>query len=579
MTTSRRDLLRGAALGGISIGALGACGRATTQGEHTAEATLSPEITTQSIAEAEKLQRITYTPAERAQLLENLETEIELTASVRAHRFSNDLAPALQFDPKLPGQSVGSQKNRLTVFQVPTQALPNNEDDIAFASVAQQGAWLRSGALTSRELTEIYLTRITQLDPKIRAYITLTPEIARAQAAKADDDFTKGRDRGPLHGIPYGLKDLADTKGVLTSWGATPYRDRIPENDSDVVRKLQRARAVMLGKTACGALAYGDQWFDARTNNPWNVEEGSSGSSAGSAAATAAGLCSFAIGTETLGSIVSPAERCGLAGLRPTYGRVSRHGFMALCWSLDKVGPICRYVEDTALVLSELNGYDVDDPGTARVGFSYDGKADLTGMKIGYVPKWFEDEGDNADVAALEAARALGASVEEFPWPEIEFDVLYDVVRIEAAAAFAELTLDNTDDELVWQEPMAWPNTFRGARLISAVDYVQMDRLRRKLMISMNAAFEGFDALIGPHYAGSALLATNMTGHPQLAFRSGFAQTPTRGLFDDSLTNETYRTPRGTSLWGPLFQDGNIIAIGRAIEASLGVADERPPGF
>ncbi|MFQ5563016.1 MAG: amidase [Parvularculaceae bacterium] len=586
MKTSRRELLRGAALTGViaGAGALKGCGDEAAPGKAggTGGEDAGSEITTRTIAEAEKIQGIRYTPAERAMMIEDLEKNLEALARLRETEMPNDLAPALVFDPKLPGKSVGSQRNELDLGGAYDANLPDNDDDIAFSSVGQLGVWLRSGALTSARLTEIHLERIERFAPRLECFVTVTPEIARAQAAEADEDFADGRDRGLLQGIPYGLKDLADTKGVPTTWGATPFKDRIPEDDAEVVRKLERAGAVLLGKTTCGAIAYGDQWFGGRTRNPWNPKEGSSGSSAGSAAATVAGLCAFSIGTETLGSIVSPSERCGATGLRPTFGRVSRAGFMALCWSLDKVGPICRSVEDTALVLSELNGYDQDDPSAARVGFSYlAGDYDVSGMTVGYVPAWFE-EGDDVDRAALEALRSLGVTLQEFPWPDTPFDSLVQIVLVEAAAAFADLTLSDRDDELVWQDKQAWPNTWREARLLSAVDYVQINRLRRRIMTELDAAFEGFDALIGPHYAGGALLATNCTGHPQLALRAGFAQTPTRTLFDNSEAKEgaeTFLTPRGISLWADLFDEGKIIALGRALENKLGVSGERPPGF
>lgn len=588
MTTNRRDLLRGAAFTGMVAGAgsLAACdARAPSVTDGTANAS-TDGITRTTLVEAEKLQSLSFTDAERALMLDDLEGRLSQLALLREIEMPNDLAPALTFNPKLPGKSVGSQKNSLSLSPVPEAPLPDNDHDIAFASIAQQGAWLRAGVITSAALTEIYLDRIAEHDDRLNAYITVTPEVAREQAFKADADFRDGRDRGPLHGIPYGLKDLADTNGIKTTWGATPFKDRIPDNDAEVVRKLNRAGAVMLGKTSCGAIAYGDLWFGARTRNPWNPEEGSSGSSAGSASAMAAGLCSFAIGTETLGSIVSPSERCGATGLRPTFGRVSRAGFMALCWSLDKVGPICRRVEDTAAVLSAINGYDADDPGAARVGFSYAAQSDVSSMTVGYVPAWFED-GDAVDRKALDAMRSLGVTLKEFAWPDYDFSILRDAVVVEAAAAFSELTLSDRDDELVWQEGAAWPNSWRKARFVSAVDYVQGDRLRRKLMQDIGAAFEGFDALVGPHFAGGVLLATNMTGHPQLALRAGYAQTPVRrrggGPPGDSTAGvggvETFRTPRGVSLWGDLFQEGKIIALGSALEAALGVTDDRPPGF
>jgi Asp-tRNA(Asn)/Glu-tRNA(Gln) amidotransferase A subunit family amidase len=579
MKTNRRDILRGAALTGVvaGTGALSACSESAKAPSPADE--VGDKITTRTIAEAEKLQGVSFTPAEREQMLGDLEGKLEALARLRAVDMPNTDAPALLFDPKLPGKSVRSQKNILVLSKV-ENPLPDKDADIAFASVVEQGEWLRAGAISATRLTEIYLKRIEQYDAKLRAFITVTPAIARLQAAKADKDFAAGRVRSALQGIPYGLKDLVDTREVKTTWGATPYKTRTPDHDAQIVRKLHRAGAVMLGKTSCGALAYGDQWFDARTKNPWNTKEGSSGSSAGSASATVAGLCSFGVGTETLGSIISPSERCGATGLRPTFGRVSRHGVMALCWSLDKLGAICRSVEDTAAVLAAMNGYDADDPSTARIGFTYDSAVDVSGMTVGYVPAWFE-EGDAADRAGLEALRGLGVTVKEFAWPELSFDTLIEIVLVESAAAFAELTLSGRDDELVWQAPQAWPNSWRAARFISAVDYVQIDRLRRKLMQDMRSAFEGFDALIGPHYAGGALLATNMTGHPQLALRAGFAQKPNRTLTTGETPEgaETFRVPRGISLWGDLFQEGKIIALGAAMEKALGVAGERPPGY
>lgn len=581
MTSSRRDLLKGAVAGAtvLSAGGLSACAKKESVGP-SASKTDGVKLTEKIIADAEKVAGLNYTPAERAMMLDDLQGSLETLAKIRGVTFENAEAPALVFDPKLPRRPVRSQKNVLTLGGDYSAPAPIDEAAIAYASVAQQGAWLRSGALTSERLTEIYLKRIETHNPALSAFITLTADLARKEASEADKELAGGQDRGPLHGIPYALKDLADTAGVLTTWGAEPYQMRVPTADAEVVRKLRNAGAVLLGKTAVGAIAYGDRWFGGVAKNPWNPLEGSSGSSAGSASATAAGLCAFAIGTETLGSIISPSERCGTAGLRPTFGRVSRAGFMALCWSLDKIGPICRTVEDTAIVLSELNGYDADDPATARFGFTYDGKADLKSMTVGYAPKWFEG-GDGADRAALDALKSLGVTVKEFPWPDFDFSPLSQIVMVEAAAAFSELTFTNRDDELGWQDKEAWPNGWRAARFFPAADYVQIDRLRRRAMEALATAFEGFDALIGPNYAGDALLATNATGHPQLILRAGFAETPTRTLFDNAEKEggEKFRTPRGVSLWANLFEEGKIVAIGRALESALGVAGERPKGF
>ncbi len=585
MPTSRRALIKSAAFSGLlaGTGSLPGCSPKKAAAPQSAApgAAATVKIDAGVIADAERVNALAFTPQERMMMIEGLEATLETLSKIRAMEFGNHEPPALVFDPKLPRVKVKSQKNVLTLGGTYAAPLPKSEADIAYASVAQQGAWLRARAITAARLTEIYIGRIARLDPKLSAFVTVTADLAREQAAKADADFAEGRDRGPLQGIPYALKDLADTAGILTAWGAEPYRERVPTEDAEIVRKLKAAGAVLLGKAACGAIAYGDQWFGGVTKNPWNAAEGSSGSSAGPASATAAGLCAFAIGTETLGSIISPAERCGTAGLRPTFGRVSRAGFMALCWSLYKVGPICRSVEDTAIVLSQINGYDADDPAAARFGFAYDGKADLKALVVGYVPAWFET-GDAVDRAALDALKSLGVTLKEFSWPAMEFSALEQIVIVEAAAAFSELTLTDRDDELSWQAPEAWPNTWRQARFFPAVDYVQADRLRRRLMQEMATAFAGFDALIGPHYAGGAMLATNCTGHLQLALRAGFAQTPNRDLFEDDKAAagaETFRTPRGISLWGDLYQEGKIVALGRALEEALGVAHERPPGF
>jgi len=591
MTTSRRDLIKGVAFTSVlaGAGAVGGCSekaakplkKKTAPGAEPGSAPEIVKLNEGLISAAEKVNALSFTPQERTMMIEGLERALESLAKIRGTAFGIQEAPALVFDPRPARAKIRPQKNILNPSRAYAAPLPKNDADIAFASVAQQGAWMRSKAISSSALTEIYLKRIERFNERLSAYITVTDDLAREQAAKADDDFSKGRDRGPLHGIPFALKDLADTAGIRTTWGAEPYRERIPDEDADIVRKLRGAGAVLLGKTACGAIAYGDQWFGGVTKNPWNPAEGSSGSSAGSASATAAGLCSFAIGTETLGSIISPSERCGVSGLRPTFGRVSRAGFMALCWSLDKVGPICRTVEDTAFVLSQINGFDADDPGAARYGFTYDGGIDVRSLTVGFVPKWFE-EGDAADRAALEALKSLGVNLREFKWPEIDFSALEQIVLVEAAAAFSDLTLSNRDDELSWQASEAWPNTWRTARFFPAVDYVQIDRLRRRLMQELSSAFQGFDALIGPHYAAGALLATNCTGHPQLALRAGYAQTPNRTLFDDPAQGggaATVRTPRGISLWANLFDEGKIIALGHALETALGVAAERPPEF
>lgn len=393
---------------------------------------------------------------------------------------------------------------------------------------------------------------------------------------------------GPLHGLPYGLKDLFDARGVVTGWGAEPYRDRVAETDATIVRKLRAAGAVLLGKTTVGALAYNDIWYGGVTRNPWNLNEGSSGSSAGSASATAAGLCAFSIGTETLGSITSPSQRCGTTGLRPTFGRVSRAGGMALCNSLDKVGPICRSVEDTAMVLAALNGGDLADRSSIEAPFHFDAEASIEGLSLGYLPEAFEEGATEVDRAALAAARELGVEVVEASLPDLPYGALMNVVYAEAAASFEELTLNGQDDTLTWQDEGAWPNTFRKARFLSAVDHVQLDRLRYKVMEALDGLFGEVGALIGPFMTGPMLIASNFTGHPCLHLRAGFEELGTRGAAslgagklttgEADLSGQTYTVPQGISLWGRLFEEGPILNLGMSLERRLGVA-ERRPGF
>ncbi len=545
------------------------------------------EITADMIAAAEALLGVAYTAEERALMLDNIEGQITTAVQRREIGFPNTLPMASRFDPRLPGFTPPRQPPTGAWPLADPGPLPESEEDIAFAPVTRLSEWIRSGALSSRRLTDIYLDRIERLAPRLECFVTVTPDLARAEAEAADAQLKAGIWLGPLHGVPYGLKDLFDTTGIRTSWGAMPYKDRVAESDARIVRMLRAAGAVLLGKTTLGALAYGDIWFGGKTRNPFNTEEGASGSSAGSASATAAGLCGFSIGTETLGSITSPSQRCGTTGLRPTFGRVSRHGAMALCWSLDKVGPICRSVEDCALVLAAINGGDPSDRGSIDMPFGFDPQAGIDGTRVGHLPTAFEDDGaTEVDHQALAAMRDLGIEVRELTLPDLPYGSLMSVLFAEAAAAFEELTLSDRDDELVWQEPGAWPNTFRKARFLSAVDHVQADRLRYKVMQVLDDLFAEVDAVIGPFMTGPMLIASNFTGHPCLHLRAGFLQSATRS--DPSLahgklvigekgeTPQTYRVPHGISLWGGLFDEARLVTLGRALEAKLAVAEERP---
>jgi Asp-tRNA(Asn)/Glu-tRNA(Gln) amidotransferase A subunit family amidase len=543
-------------------------------------------LSSSDIESAEKLLGVTYTAEERQQMLDNLEGQIASARLRRAVPLPNSTPMASRFDPRLPDFSMPHGADMLRLSPLEAVPVPSDDEDIAFAPVTQLSAWIASGALTSRRLTEIYLARIAALGPKLECFAMVTPERALAEADAADALTRGGVNLGPLHGIPYGLKDLFDTSGIVTGWGAEPFRDRVPEADAAITLKLRAAGAVLLGKTTLGALAYNDIWYGGRTRNPWNLNEGSSGSSAGSASATAAALCAFSIGTETLGSITSPSQRCGTTGLRPTFGRVSRAGGMALCWSLDKVGPICRSVEDTAIVLAAINGGDLADRSSIEAPFHFDAEAGIKGLRLGYLAEAFGEGATEIDHAALAAARWLGIEVVEVKLPELPYGALMNILYAEASAAFEELTLGDLDDTLTWQDDGAWPNTFRKARFLSAVDHIQFDRLRYQVMLALDGLFQEVDALIGPFMTGPMLVASNFTGHPCLHLRSGFEELGTRSLAslgagklttgDEDSSGRKFTVPQGISLWGRLFDEGPILNLGMALERELAVADRRP---
>jgi Asp-tRNA(Asn)/Glu-tRNA(Gln) amidotransferase A subunit family amidase len=542
-------------------------------------------ITIETILEAEKLLGVTYSETERALMLDNLAGQIDLAKRRRGFALPLALAPAGLFDPRLP-TTIMPEPGRFHPSNGPVPPPPDDDADIALAPLTALADWIRTRAISSARLTEIYLERIARIGPMLECIAVATPELARDQARRADERLASGDYLGPLHGIPWGCKDIIDTAGIVTGWGAEPYRDRVPTADAAVVRKLEAAGAVMVAKTTVGALAYGDIWYGGVTRNPWNMEEGSSGSSAGSASATVAGLVAFALGTETLGSIVAPSLRCGATGLRPTFGRVSRVGAMPLCWTLDKIGPICRGVEDTALVLAAINGRDTEDPVSIGAAFNYDATASLKGRRLGYFPADIESaEADDLDRAALEAARALGVELVPLQRPDLPYETLMSVLFAEAAASFEDLTLSGRDDELTWQEPGAWPNTFRKARFLSAIDHIQLDRFRRLVMQTMDETFRGVEAIIGPPLVGPMLVITNFTGHPCLILRSGFRQSETRGALSlargridqgSPTKGPVHTIPHGICLWGRLFGEGAVLEIGRALEEALNVWRLKP---
>jgi Asp-tRNA(Asn)/Glu-tRNA(Gln) amidotransferase A subunit family amidase len=465
--------------------------------------------------------------------------------------------------------------------------LPDNDRDIAFASIAQQSHWIRHRKLTSERLTNIYLDRIERFDPTLRCVITVTPELALKQARQADAEIAAGKYRGPLHGIPWGAKDLLDTKGIPTTYGAEPYRSRVPADDAVVVKRLHAAGAVLIAKLSMGTLALNDIWFGGQTMNPWLLEEGSSGSSAGPGAATAAGLVGFSLGSETGGSIVSPSMRCGITGLRPTFGRVARTGAMTLCWSLDKLGPMTRGVEDAILVLHAISGPDPGDPESIPANLDFDARKSAKNLRVGYVPAWMkENPATDVDRAALETVRKLGMVPVEVSIPDWPYDSLNLILFAEAAAAFEELTLSGEVDEMKMQVPDAWPNIFRQSRFLSAVDFVQAERFRRKVALEMARVFSQVDLLLVPSLRYDILTITNQTGHPSLTLRAGFVEVsqarsdwapdPNHPL---PRFSPPRRVPHGVTLIGRLFDEGTLARAALALEQRFGIVHERPEGF
>jgi Asp-tRNA(Asn)/Glu-tRNA(Gln) amidotransferase A subunit family amidase len=551
-----------------------------------------PVVTPATFAEAEKLMQVTMTPAERQQAAdswrESLAPYLERRTGPRKVAIEAADAPATLWNPMLPGVvPSSSSSDRFVRSKDDGAPLPSSDDDIAFAPVTRLSRWIESRQLTSERLTNIYLGRIERLDPKIRSVITLTREHALARAKAADAEIAAGTYRGPLHGIPYGVKDLLDTKDIPTTYGAEPFRNRVPSTDSAVVRRLDDAGAVLLAKLSLGALALNDIWFGGQTMNPWLPEEGASGSSAGPGAATAAALVAFSIGSETGGSIVSPAMRCGVTGLRPTFGRVARTGAMTLCWSLDKLGPMTRSVEDALLVLQAVAGPDAGDPSSVPSHLDFDATASVAGLKVGYIAQWMnEAPATEVDRAAMQTMKKLGMELKEVTLPDWPYGSLMPILFAEGAASFEELALNNELGSLKVQVKDAWPNLFREARFLSAVDFVQADRLRRKVASEMARVFKEVDLLIVPSLRDEQLTITNFTGHPSLTLRAGFVEVsearsdwapdPANPL---PKFNPPRRVPHGVTILGRLFDDGLIGRVGLALEREFGVAGERPAGF
>jgi Asp-tRNA(Asn)/Glu-tRNA(Gln) amidotransferase A subunit family amidase len=552
---------------------------------------VGPEVTVSTFAEAEKLVQVPMSNAERvmaaASWRKTMAGLYERRTGPRKLALEPTLAPASRWDPVLPGQKTLPQRDRFTRSDADPGPLPANDEDLAFASVTRLSRWIETRKLSSQRLTNLYLARLQRFNPKLRCVITVTRELAIAQAKQADEEIAAGKYRGPLHGIPWGTKDLLDTAGIPTTYGAEPFRNRVPAEDAAVVKRLQNAGAVLVAKLSLGALALNDIWFGGQTMNPWLPEEGASGSSAGPGAATAAGLVGFAIGSETGGSIVSPSMRCGITGLRPTYGRVPRTGAMTLCWSLDKLGPMTRSVEDAMLVLKAISGPDSGDVDSVPSKLDFDAGASVAGLRVGYFPAWMNERpATEVDRAALDAVKKVGMVPVEVAIPDWPYGSLNLILFAEGAAAFEELGLNGGMNQLRVQTPDAWPNIFREARFLSAVDFVQADRLRRKVAEEMARVFAQVDLLLVPSLRDEMLTITNFTGHPSLTLRAGFVEVSrarSDWAPDPSMPLPTFapprRVPHGVTLIGRLFDEGTLASAGLALERSFGVAGERPPGF
>src|SRR5271165_5950952 len=597
MTKTRRKFLTETSLGLFGVAVAGA--QQQKPGEPPAGTppafgtgpAVGPEVSTVTFAEAEKVVQVEMSTAHREMVAGSWRGNMAALYERRVgpHRVSieADVAPYSQWDPILPGQKKGPERERFVRSSKDAGALPGWDEDIAFAPVWKLSQWIETRKITSERLTKIYLERLERFNGKLRCVITLTRELALAQAKKADAEIAAGKYRGPLHGIPWGAKDLLDTAGIPTTWGAEPFRDRVPAKDAAVVKRLHDAGAVLVAKLSLGALALNDIWFGGQTMNPWLLEEGSSGSSAGPGSATAAGLVGFAIGSETGGSIVSPSMRCGVTGLRPTFGRVPRTGAMTLCWSLDKLGPMTRGVEDTMLVLNAISGPDPGDLGSVPSKLAFDAGVSIAGLRVGYFPAWMKEApATDVDRAALEMVKKVGMVPVPVSLPDWPYDSLNLILFAEGAASFEELTLSHHVDELKAQVPDAWPNVFRQSRFLSAVDFVQADRMRRKVAEEMARIFSEVDLLLVPSLRDEMLVISYNTGHPSLTLRAGFVEVaearsdwapdPKHPLPKFSPPR---RVPHGVTLIGRLFDEGTVAEAGLALEKAFGVAGERPPGF
>lgn len=520
------------------------------------------------VSATEKLFDLTLTASERDSMITTLESQLSDYTMIHSQSIDNSIPPAVWFNP-VPAGVVYNGIQKPINWNLPAKVLmPADKNELAWYSVADLSVLIKTRQISSVELTRFFIERLKKYSDTLHCIITFTEERALKQAQKADEEIAHGIYRGPLHGIPYGIKDLFAVEGYKTTWGAAPYKDQVRNENATVVKKLDEAGAILLAKFSLGSLAMDDVWFGGLTRNPWDLKQGSSGSSAGSASATAAGLVPFAIGTETWGSIVSPSTRCGVTGLRPSYGRVSRAGAMALSWSMDKVGPICRSAFDCALVFKSLLGPDGIDQSVTEYPFNYNSAIDIKKLKVGYLKSLF-DLNDNKvnDSISLNKIRSMGITLIPVALPDsatIPVKSLAIVLVAEAAAAFDDLTRTNKDDELNLQDRNAWPNIFRAAQFIPAVQYIQANRLRYKLIQETYAIMKQYDVIISPSMSGNQLLLTNLTGNPCVVVPNGF---------------DKKNHPTSISFIGNLYDEATLLSFAKVYQDATNFNKQRPPLF
>jgi Asp-tRNA(Asn)/Glu-tRNA(Gln) amidotransferase A subunit family amidase len=527
-------------------------------------------LSTKDLQSAARLLDLSFTQKEIDTMYDGVKENLGVYRMMHKQTLKNEVPMSLWQSPVLPGMRF-NQKQETVKWVFPKTQLPADRKELAFYSILQLASLIKEKKISSVELTRFFIDRIRQYGDSLQCVISVTEEIAMRQASAADEEIANGKYRGPLHGIPYGLKDLFAVKGTKTTWGAAPYKDQQIEEDAFVYQQLQAAGAVLVAKFTLGALAMGDYWYGGRTRNPWNTKTGSSGSSAGSTSATVAGLVPFAIGTETWGSIVSPSSTCGATGLRPTFGSISRSGGMTLSWSLDKIGPICRNAEDAAVVFNYIHGTDGFDRSAVNMPFNYKPAANSKKLKIAYAKNYFDRITDTSrnEWKVLEVYRKMGAELVPVNFPDsgvYNFNIMDIVISAECAAAFDDFTRMNIDDDMTRQEKYDWPNSFRVARLMSAVEYINANRHRYLLMQKVNEMMAGIDVLICPTRGSSNQGAiTNLTGHPVVCMPTGF----------DKRSN----LPTSITLIGKLYDEASILTAAKAYQDATPWEEMHPPAF